>query len=231
MDYEDIDFEYASGKDFFDLVETDPALVVVDMQKGFVEEGAIFECPGAVEIIPAVNRLVEVARETEVPVVWVQWEATYPIGGLALKKYPQLKTTRAFWRDSREFELYGGDLTPPDASDYRIVKHTFGAFSQSDLAYMLQNLGVNAVIVTGVATDVCCEATVVGAFEQGYFPVIVSDANAGTSARGHEAALMKMEANYARVMSTAEVESDLRERAQRRRGNFRMLVKKPTSLY
>ena len=210
--YEDLKLEYVTGKDYFDLSKTNPALVIIDMQRGFVEEGAIFECPGGREIVPTINRLVHTARETGVPVVWVQWEATPPLGLLDRRKNPPLKEGRTFHKDSREFELYP-NLTAPIEGDLRIIKHTFGAFSQTNLDTMLRNLGVDAAIVTGVATDVCCESTVVGGFELGYLVALVSDANAGMTYDAHDAALKKMEACYARVLSASQAEEELRQRA------------------
>ena len=212
--YENLTFPYVTGKDYLDLSETNPALVIIDMQGGFIEEGAAFECEGAREIVPVINRLVHLSRETGAPVVWVQWEGQPPMGGLFSRKFPAAAQRKACWRDSPDFELYD-ELTPPVEGDLRVVKHTYGAFSQTNLDYMLRNLGVDSIILTGVATDGCCEATAIGAFEHGYPVAMVADANAGASKGGHRLALERIDAYYGRVASSAEVEEELRERARK----------------
>jgi ureidoacrylate peracid hydrolase len=203
--------EYVSGKEYLNLAETKAALLIVDMQRGFVDEGACIECEGAREIVPVINRLVHVARETGAPVVWIQYDATPPIGNLALRKLPAV-ARGAFWKGSPEGELYPG-LVPPVESDIRIVKHTFSAFVQTDLDRVLRNLGVNAVIVTGVATEGCCEATACVGFDLGYLVAFVADATAGVTRAQHEASLVRVDVTYGRVMSATEVEAELLEGA------------------
>ena len=49
------------------------ALLVVDMQHGFLDEGASLEVPKGREILPNVRRLVELSRSRGVPVIFTQF--------------------------------------------------------------------------------------------------------------------------------------------------------------
>ena len=80
------------GPDYFTIEAQRCALLVIDMQNSFVEEGAIFEAPKGREIIPNINRIVEKARELGVAVIWTQSDHSPPGGGLILERYPVIKT-------------------------------------------------------------------------------------------------------------------------------------------
>ena len=47
------------------------ALLVVDMQTGFLEPGAVAEMPAAREIVPNINRLANALRRAGGTVVWI----------------------------------------------------------------------------------------------------------------------------------------------------------------
>ena len=49
------------------------ALLVIDMQRAFLEEGAALEVPEGRAIVPAIARLVETCRSVDVPVIFTQY--------------------------------------------------------------------------------------------------------------------------------------------------------------
>ncbi|MEK6233345.1 MAG: isochorismatase family protein, partial [Planctomycetales bacterium] len=49
-----------------------PALIVVDMQRGFLDEGASLEVPKGREVLPNVARLTEACRAGNVPVIFTE---------------------------------------------------------------------------------------------------------------------------------------------------------------
>ena len=62
-----------SAHPYADLAPTRTALIVVDLQNGFMVDGvAHVLCPGAVEIVPNVNRLASAVRRTGGKVVWIK---------------------------------------------------------------------------------------------------------------------------------------------------------------
>ena len=66
-------------------------------------------------------------------------------------------------------------------------------------------MGRDTIIVTGTATDVCCEATAVNAMELGFKVIVVSDATVTNTKENHETSLNKMSFYYAQVISTDEL--------------------------
>jgi ureidoacrylate peracid hydrolase len=102
----------------------------------------------------------------------------------------------ALWH---ELEVLPGDL--------KVLKRRFGAFvpGSSELHDILQARNIDTIIVTGTATNVCCESTARDAMMMNYKVIFVSDGNATSNDDEHNAALGNMLAMFADVMSTDEV--------------------------
>lgn len=128
------------------------ALLVVDVQNGVVA--------GAHErdaVVGNVAALVEKARESGVPVVWVQ----HSDGGLA--------------RGTEEWRIVP-ELAP--AEDEPLVEKNYGdSFEATGLESVLSGLGVGRLVVAGAQTDACIRSTLHGAFVRGYDAILVSDAH------------------------------------------------------
>jgi nicotinamidase-related amidase len=129
------------------------ALVVVDLQAGVVE-GA----PGRDAVVANVGRLVEQARQGQVPVVWVQHDDA--------ENLP---------RGSDEWAIVS-ELDPGDA-EARVEKRYPDAFEDSSLEAVLSDLGVGRLVVAGAQTDECIRGTLHGAVARGYDATLVSDAH------------------------------------------------------
>ena len=119
--------------DFKEVITLDPkktALLVVDMQNGFVEEGAHYECQGGREIIPKVEKLIKFCRDNAIPVMWSQSDHSYPASGILCKKFPPIGQEKYLWKGTNSFEIYKGMIQPAD-KDYRIVKHKYDVFYEN----------------------------------------------------------------------------------------------------
>jgi nicotinamidase-related amidase len=96
--------------------------------------------------------------------------------------------------------------------DYVITtKRTYDSFFGTDLEMQLRSRGRDAIIVSGVMTNYCCEATARSGFDRGYHVIFMSDLTATDSALCHEATLLTMRRGYARVMDRVEVLQELQE--------------------
>ena len=105
---------------------------------------------------------------------------------------------------------YGHSLWPdlevlPE--DIKVKKNRFGAFvpGSSDLHSLLQARNIDTLIITGTATNVCCESTARDAMMMNYKVIFVSDGTATYNDEEHNASLGIMLAMFADVMSTDEV--------------------------
>jgi ureidoacrylate peracid hydrolase len=188
------------------------ALVVVDLQNGFMAPGQPAETPYAREIVPAVNRLADATRAAGGLVVWIQntitpeavqsWSVWF--GNFADGKWgPRMR--RAFTPGNFGHALYpsldvqSGDLT--------LRKTRFSAFVQGacDLDAVLRARGIDTLIIVGTATNVCCESTARDAMMLNYKVFFVSDANACRTDEEHNATLGIMMVMFADVRSTDEM--------------------------
>lgn len=197
-----------SGEDYFRIVPERTALLVIDMQNSFVAPGAVFEAPKGREIIPNIDRLVHTARANGLPVIWTQSDHSPPGGGLILDRHPVIREHPELWIGDESFDLYP-EMVQPAAGEHRVVKHKYDAFHATDLDTALRNLGCDTVVITGVATEICCESTARAAFFHDYKVVFVRDATAAFDPEIQDATCDRMDAMFARVMRTDGVLSDL----------------------
>ena len=104
-----------------------------------------------------------------------------------------------YWRLWPQLDFTGNDIT--------VDKTRFGAFvpGASRLHQILQERGIDTLIITGTLTNCCCESTARDAMQMNYKIIFVADANAALSDAAHNATLDNMLMLFADVMTTQEV--------------------------
>jgi ureidoacrylate peracid hydrolase len=103
------------------------------------------------------------------------------------------------------YELYAGlDMKP---GDMVIEKNRFSAFIQgaSNLHAEMEQRGIDTLLVTGTATNICCESTARDAHMLNYKVIMLSDGNATRTDAEQNATLSNLVGMFADVMSTDEV--------------------------
>lgn len=172
------------------------ALIVIDMQNYFVAPGYQGEVPMARAIVPAINRLAAAMRAAGSRVVWVQnsttgtrqsWSVVHD--SLAT---PERRDRRLATMDESDagFLLYPAlDVRPEDD---RVVKKRYSAFVQgsSSIEALLRHHGIDMLLFTGTATNVCCESSARDAMMLNYKLAMISDGCAATSDAFHSASLV-----------------------------------------
>ena len=182
------------------------AVLVIDMQRDFLDPGAPIETPGGRAIIPAINRLTARARALGIPVVFTQemHRADKSDFGIELQFEPPhcLEGTPGMELAERL------EVAP---TDYRIMgKRRYDAFLGTDLETLLRGLRAENLIVAGVCTDVCVTSTVQHARNLDFRCVVPRECVAGTAPERHEAALLCLGHVFGYVVSLPEVEAALR---------------------
>jgi ureidoacrylate peracid hydrolase len=185
------------------------ALLVIDMQNFFVEEGQPLEVPSARDIVPNINRLAEAMRETGGTVVWVQVmlddtvfrEWSVFLGFRNQDGYAEFCGLNDGAHGHRLWHKLG-----VREEDLVVEKRRYSAFIQgaSDLDTILKGKGIDTLIITGTLTNVCCESTARDAMMMNYRSVMVSDGNAAVTDFVHEASLVNMISTFGDVYSTDE---------------------------
>ena len=188
------------------------ALLVVDLQNGFMAPGQPAEMPVARAVVPNVNRLAEATRGVGGTVVWLKntydeesaqtwsvWRSSF------IPSDWGRRMEEAFTPGSFGHELYGGLKTAPD--DIVVLKRRFSAFVQgsSGLDQILRQRGIDTLVIVGTATNVCCESTLRDAMMMNYKCIMVSDANATRTDEEHNATLATVAVIFGDVRTTDEV--------------------------
>lgn len=193
------------------------ALVVIDMDYGSVTEGEGMilqaERRGISmeyykarlrEVIPNIRRLLEAFRADGYEVVHTKGRGTK--GGHRLAGVP----VRPMRRDGVAYRRELVDELAPQGREVVIEKDTPGPFGVTNIDHALRMLGVDTLVMTGIVTDQCVEATVRGAFDFGYQVILVEDGCTTVSEALHHGSLRAVADWFCRVWTTAEVLEGLR---------------------
>lgn len=97
----------------------------------------------------------------------------------------------------------------PVGDEIIINKTASGVFSSTNLHYVLSNMGIRALYLTGVYTNECVETTARVACDLGYFVSVVDDACATVTESLHDASLATLKDRYARISHVEEVLREL----------------------
>ncbi len=174
------------------LFAGDPALIVVDIQRGSAVPGAgsgIPHMPGAMERIARAEQLVAGARAARVPVIFFQ--EVHRRSGVD------------FGREldgSEDVHCLEGDpyteLWPtlqPAEGEYHLVKRRYSGFIGTEFELLLRGLRVSTLILIGGLTDVCVHYTFADAHQRDFHARVVEDCVGGSSEARHLASLDAME--------------------------------------
>jgi len=195
------------------------ALLVVDMQRAFVERGQAMEVPPAREVVPRIQELLAIFREKGLPVVFTEFTYSPAAPLLVGELHPEHRpaatgAATGFGRPSSSC-LEGEDnvaVIPelaPHADELVVRKHYYDGFNGTVLDGALRARGVTTVVVTGTMTDICVLATVIGAFNREYRLVVVEDAVATLWPEIQRATLDIVRRAYARVLSAKELADEV----------------------
>ncbi|WP_426439787.1 isochorismatase family protein [Bradyrhizobium genosp. P] len=172
-------------------LDENPALVVIDMQKGIV--GLPTAHPA--EQITANNaRLARAFRSHGLPVVLVNVAGQAP-GRIAVSHKLQLPPDWA--------ELVPELEQHPD--DHRVTKLQWGAFHGTSLDHFLRRRGVTQVVLTGIATSIGVESSARNAHDHGYHVALVVDAMTDMDPVAHQHSVERIFPRLGETTTTAEM--------------------------
>ncbi len=93
------------------------------------------------------------------------------------------------------------DTIAPGADEIVLAKTSSSVFNSTNIDYLLRNLGIADLVVTGFLTDQCIDHTVKDAADRGYYVTCLADACMADTTARHDAALACFE-GYCRTMTT-----------------------------
>ena len=109
-------------------------------------------------------------------------------------------------KDSWEAKVF--DALAPGDDDIVLKKSSSGLFNSTNVEYILRNIGIDTLIVTGFLTDQCVDHTLRDAADRGFYPVCISDACATHTEERHKNALRAF-AGYCRTLTTDQALENL----------------------
>lgn len=156
------------------------ALLVIDMIKDHLEPGRPLEVPRARDVVPALSKRLDEARAAGVPIVYIvdEHDADDPDldewGGHAVKGTD------------------GTEVWPPIApkpGDRIVNKGAYSAFFETKLASVLDELGVDSLVLTGCMTEIGIMSTATDAMQRGFEVTVPVDSQAGGTAISEQSTL------------------------------------------
>jgi len=169
------------------------ALLVVDMLNPYEHEQAEELAKHVAAALPGIQALVERAGEAEAPVVYVNdnfgdWNSS-------------AEELAARAREGDHPELVEPILPPPEASF--VIKARHNAFYQTPLEYLLDQMGVERVVIAGQVTEQCILYSALDAYVRHFRVAIPTDAVAAIHDHLAEAALEMAERNLSAELCRA----------------------------
>ena len=187
------------------IVHGRAALLVIDVQNGTLsakdksERPAFYDAATA-RVIPNIGRLLAAFRAARLEVIYTAIEAlTADKRDLSLD---YKLSNMGFAKGSHDAQVLAE--IAPGHDEIVLAKTSSSVFISTNLDYLLRNIGIEDVFVTGFLTDQCIDHAVKDGADLGYYVTCVHDACAAETEARHAAGLECFK-GYCRMISTAEV--------------------------
>ena len=165
------------------------ALLVVDMQGYFLDPASHAYLPSGADIVPGLVSLSRAFWQSGLPVIFTRHLNTEEDAG----------ALGTWWNDLIRVEDPLSEIAPAlDTSIGTVIeKSQYDAFHCTGLEDTLRERGVERVVVTGVATHLCCETTARSAFVRGFEVTFPVDGTATYDAQHHLATVLNLAHGFA----------------------------------
>ena len=183
---------------------TKSALLVIDMENGFVNSESAHCIAFAESTVKNCVRAVKTAREKGIPVFFVKRIYRYDGSDVELTRYAGWKAGgRSMGPESEGFNsAEAPEGLKPQDGDYTIIKPRWSAFFHTELDLILRRLKVDTVILTGTTTPNCIRTTCYDANSLDYNVVILTDCCSSNTEEIQRANLEDMERMGAVLMDS-----------------------------
>jgi maleamate amidohydrolase len=177
-----------------------PALVVVDMCRGFIDPSSPlgFKCD---ELIQANIILVNKFREMNLPVIFTTTiYRDISEASVFRSKIPALNILKP----GSEETSFLAELSP-DSKDILIEKKFASSFFGTNLADDLRRMNVDSVVISGVTTSGCVRATALDSLQNNFLTTVAEDCVGDRDLNAHRANLFDLQSKYADVVLSDKI--------------------------
>jgi ureidoacrylate peracid hydrolase len=211
-----------------------PALMVIDVQNGFVSKGGSYDQLGMdisryKPVVPQISELIRLCRSVNIPIFYTQ--AVREKSGIDL-----LTNTHRILPKSREERIrtkpicvigtWDADIVDeikPSAMDHVVIKRRDSAFQDTEIGVWLKSVGIDTLVFCGIDTSICVEASLRDAFNNGYDVILISDATASGNIKHFESTLEVIRDYYGLVMDVREFAMHLLPQKAEQRNKYQGL--------
>jgi biuret amidohydrolase len=166
-------------------------------------------------MVPNIKRLVAGFRSAGREVIYTRHGPLLPDGRDLIarrrrrdtRSVEQLDRPTLWPRGSYEHEII--DELKPEAGDLVVDKNASSPFNATGIDQLLRNLGIDTLVLTGTATEMCVESTARDAADRGYNIIVAEDATGTYFQSHHEASLSSIARVYGQIWTTDRVLSAL----------------------
>ena len=204
-----------------------PALMVIDVQNGFVSKGGSYDQLGMnvaryQHVISHISELIRLCRSVNIPIFYTQ--AVREKSGIDLltkthRILPKSREERIRTKPICVIGTWDADIVDeikPSPMDHVVVKSRDSAFQDTEIGVWLNSIGIDTLVFCGIDTSICVEASLRDAFNNGYDVILVSDATASGNIKHFESTLEIVRDYYGLVMDVKEFAMHLPQKAEQR---------------
>jgi nicotinamidase-related amidase len=177
------------------------ALLVIDMQRVFVDPGGTSFLPMAQSVKGRLASLISDWRRAGRPIIFTRHVHRYPRqDGGAMSRW---------WRSLVMDGSWGSNLVDdliPVGGERVIDKSRYNAFASTELEMVLRSMEIEDVVIAGVMTNLCCETTAREAFVRDFNVFFLGDGTAAAEISLHVASLRNIAYGFGRVISVKEAQ-------------------------
>jgi len=204
------------------LEHSDTALLCIDMQYldaaphyGVFKDAEKSNVPGEAQryyfdrlhqtVLPNVRRLQDAYRSHRLEVIHTRIQSLTMDGRDRGPQHKRLDLHAP--PGSKEAEFI--EVVAPLGDEIVINKTASGVFNSTNLAYVLRNLDITALVVVGVYTNECVSTAIRDACDLGFLVTLISDGCATVTPELQNATITAMKDRYAHVVTTDEALAEL----------------------
>lgn len=158
-------------------------------------------------VLPNVRRLQDCFRENGLEVIHIRIQSLTRDGRDRSPSHKRLALLAA--PGSKEAEFL--PEVAPLGDEIILNKTASGVFNSTNLYYVLNNMQIDSLYITGVYTDECVSTTVRDASDLGFFVTMVEDGCATVTERLHEFTVATLKDRYARMVKTEQALGELQK--------------------
>jgi nicotinamidase-related amidase len=180
------------------------ALLVIDMQRFFLDPTSPSFTSGGLAIITHLKKLIYAFRMCNLPVIYTRhvhhpdmldagimgwwWQGMCLEGSPESEVHPELA---------------------PQPGEKEVLKHRYSAFYNTDLETILRCLKVEDLVITGIMTNMCCESTARDAYFRDYRVFFLADGTGSITEEMHLASLLNLSFGFAWVTNVNSILAQL----------------------